>query len=55
MRKFKFLFLLGLFCMISIGASAYNFEVGGIYYNITSSTKLTCGVTYGGTSSSWKF
>ncbi len=55
MRKIKFLFLLCLFCMVSIGASAYSFSAKNadgveIYYNITSSTKLTCEVTYGGTS-----
>ncbi|MBQ0085919.1 MAG: leucine-rich repeat protein [Prevotella sp.] len=46
MKTIKKLSLLCLFGMISIGASAYSFESGGIYYNITSSTDLTCGVTY---------
>ncbi|MBQ0085070.1 MAG: leucine-rich repeat domain-containing protein, partial [Prevotella sp.] len=45
-KTIKKLSLLCLFCMVSIGASAYSFESGGIYYNITSSTKLTCEVTY---------
>ena len=33
MRKTKFLFLLCLFGMIGIGASAYDFKVDGIIYN----------------------
>ena len=32
--------------MVSIEASVYDFESGGIYYDITSSTILTCEVTY---------
>ncbi|MBQ0085011.1 MAG: leucine-rich repeat domain-containing protein, partial [Prevotella sp.] len=45
MKKIKKIFMLGLFCMVSIGASAYDFEVDGIFYNITSTTELTCAVT----------
>ena len=47
MKKIRRLILLGLLCVISIGASAYDFCLGNIYYNITSSTDLTCEVTYG--------
>ena len=53
MKKIKKLILLGLFCTVSLGASAYHFSAVNadgvtIYYNITSSTDLTCGVTYKG-------
>ena len=34
--------------LCSLTASAHDFVVGGIYYNITSSTDLTVAVTYGG-------
>ncbi len=49
MKTIKKLFLLCLFCMISIGASAYDFSAKNanevtIYYNIT--TDSTCAVTY---------
>jgi hypothetical protein len=37
-----------LLCIVSLSASAHNFEVDGIYYNITSSTDLTVAVTYRG-------
>ena len=53
MRKLKLLFMLCLFCLISMGASAYDFEATNsdgkiIYYHITSSssTDLTCEVTF---------
>ena len=36
--------------LCSLAANAHDFEVGGIYYNITSSTNLTVGVTYRGSS-----
>ena len=36
--------------LCSFTASAHDFEVGGIYYNITSSTDLTVAVTYRGSS-----
>ena len=39
--------------LCSISASAHNFEVGGIYYNITSSPDLTVEVTYKGDNSSY--
>ncbi len=50
MKTIKRLFLLCLFCLISISASAYDFSAKNadgveIYYNITSSTDLTCEVT----------
>ena len=37
-----------LLCIVSLSASAHDFEVGGIYYNITSSTDLTVAVTFRG-------
>ena len=48
MKKFKSLVLavIGLLCCVSV--SAHDFEVDGIYYNITSSTDMTVGVTYRG-------
>ena len=48
MNKFKSLVLtvIGLLCSISV--SAHDFGVDGIYYNITSSTDMTVGVTYRG-------
>ena len=50
MKKYKSLLLavIGLLCSISV--SAYDFEVEGIYYNITSSTDMTVEVTYRGNS-----
>lgn len=49
MKKIGFVFC--LFCMISIRISAYDFSAVNddgvkIYYNITSTTDLTCEVTY---------
>ena len=38
--------------LCSVSANAHDFKVGGIYYNITSSTDLMVEVTYGGSSSS---
>ena len=35
--------------MMPIGASAHDFEVDGIYYNITDSKSMTVEVTYSGT------
>ncbi len=48
MKKFKSLVLtvIGLLCCVSV--SAHDFEVDGIYYNITSSTDMTVEVTYRG-------
>ena len=48
MKKYKSLLLavIGLLCSISV--SAHDFEVDGIYYNITSSTNKTVAVTYRG-------
>ena len=48
MNKFKSLVLavIGLLCSLSV--SAEDFEVDGIYYNITSSTDMTVEVTYRG-------
>ena len=40
--------LLAVACLLSsIGASAYDFTVDGIYYNATSVTDMTCSVTSG--------
>ncbi len=38
-----------MFAMVAMVANAHDFEVGGIYYNITSHTDLTVAVTYEGT------
>ena len=46
-NRFKLLLPL-LLCIASLTASAHDFEVDGIYYNITSSTDLTVAVTYKG-------
>jgi len=48
MKKLKSLVLavIGLLCCVSV--SAHDFEVDGIYYNITSSTDMTVKVTYRG-------
>ena len=35
-----------LFLLAAIGASAYDFEYEGGYYNVISSTRLTCEITY---------
>ena len=43
----KRLSLLYALIVLAIGAHAYSFESGGIYYNITSSTNMTVEVTYG--------
>nr|MCR4614360.1 leucine-rich repeat domain-containing protein [Bacteroidaceae bacterium] len=45
MKKKFFCLFCSLICMIQ--AFAYNFDEGGIYYNITSSTNMTVEVTYG--------
>lgn len=39
--------VLALLLMASLSTYAYNFEVNGIYYTITSSSELTCEVTTG--------
>ena len=39
-----------LLCIVSLSTSAHNFEVGGIYYNITSNEDLTVAVTFRGNS-----
>ena len=36
--------------LMPIGASAHDFEVGGIYYNITSAEDKTVAVTFSGDS-----
>ena len=50
MKKYKSLLLavIGLLCSISV--SAHDFEVEGIYYNITSAEDKTVEVTYRGSS-----
>ena len=45
MKRLFLLFFSALFCT---AVSAHDFEVDGIYYNITSSSDLTVGVTYRG-------
>ena len=44
----KRLFLLFFSALLCTAASAHDFEIDGIYYNITSCTELTVGVTYRG-------
>ena len=39
--------LIILLSLVSLTASAYDLEVDGIYYNVTSLSDLTCSVTYG--------
>ena len=51
MRTIKQLLITIVALLCSLTVSAHNFEVGGIYYNITSSTDLTVSVTYRGSSS----
>ncbi len=50
MNKIKSLVLTAIGLLCSIGVSAHNFEVDGIYYNIISSTNKTVEVTYRGSS-----
>ena len=45
MKTFKTKLLTIALLLCSISASAYDFEVDGIYYNITSSENLTVEVT----------
>lgn len=42
----KSLLLTVLVTLVSVSASAYDFEVDGIYYNVVSLSDLTCEVTY---------
>ena len=48
MRKTKLWLITIAALLCSLAASAHDFEVGGVYYNITSSTDLTVAVTYRG-------
>lgn len=48
MKKLKSLLLTLAMLLCTISASAHDFEVDGIYYNITDSEKLTVAVTYRG-------
>ena len=50
MRQAKLWLITIVALLCSLTASAHDFVVDGIYYNITSSTNLTVGVTYGGSS-----
>ena len=51
MKQTKHLLATMAVLLCSLAASAHDFEVGGIYYNITSSTDFTVAVTYRGSSS----
>ena len=52
----KRLFLLSFTLLLSLATTAHDFEVDGIYYNITSSSNFTVSVTYqGSTTSSAKY
>lgn len=54
MKTFRFTLFTIAVLLCSISASAHNFEVNGIYYNITSLYNLTIEVTYqGGNSTSY--
>ncbi len=55
MRNFYFrqLFVAMVALLCSVTASAHDFEVGGIYYNITDKTNLTVEVTYEGVLSAY--
>ncbi len=46
LNQFKHLIFCVLLTLCSICANAYNFEIDGIYYNVVSSSDLTCEVTY---------
>ena len=48
MQKLKPLLLTATLLLCSLAASAHDFEVGDIYYNITSATNKTVAVTYRG-------
>ena len=52
MQKFYFrqLFVAVVMLLCSVAVSAHDFYVDGVYYNITSTTNLTVGVTYRGES-----
>ena len=39
-----------LLCIASLSASAHEFEVDGIYYNITSNTDMNVAITFRGSS-----
>lgn len=49
MKKFKHFLLTIVVLLCGVSVSAHDFEVDGIYYNITSSTDKIVGVTYKGT------
>lgn len=49
-HSIKSLLLTVLVAFVSVSASAYDFEVDGIFYNVVSISDLTCEVTYGGDS-----
>ena len=48
MKKFRTLLTSLIVLLCALTTSAHNFEVDGIYYNITSSSDLTVSVTYRG-------
>ena len=50
MKLTRFFVVVAVVMMASLTASAHDFEVGGIYYKITSSTDMTVEVTYQGSS-----
>ena len=52
MKKLKSMLVTFAMLLCAISASAEDFSVDGIYYNITNSKKLTVAVTYQGNSSS---
>ena len=50
MKKFRILLTSLIVLLCALTTSAHDFEVDGIYYNITSSSELTVAVTYAGNS-----
>ena len=53
MKKLKSMLVTLAMLLCTISASAYNFKVDGIYYDIISSEKLTVAVTYGSSYNSY--
>ena len=50
MKLVRYSFLMITLLLCSLAAKAHDFEVGGIFYNITSSTDMTVAVTFKGSS-----
>lgn len=48
MKKIRFTLAMMALVLCSLTVNAHDFEVDGVFYNITDSTELTVEVTYGG-------